>query len=101
MEKTLNPDAAFIPTARTALRTSDAGPHEAADRDSIGKSIGESSRGMRPTLLDELDRLGFDDVRNRSDRAHLNPVGQFCASAWCMGPCNTTCSSPRCRDQYG
>jgi hypothetical protein len=29
---------------------------------------------MRPTVLDELDRLGFDDVRNRSDRAHLNPV---------------------------
>ena len=99
--ETLNPHAAFIPTARTTLRTSDAGSYEAVDRDSIGKSTRESSRGMRPTVLDELDRLGFDDVRNRSDRAHLNPVGQFCASAWCMGPCNTTCSSPRCRDQYG
>ena len=62
-----------------------------------GNHCEESTR----TLLDELDRLGFDDVRNRSERAHLNPVGQFCASAWCMGPCNTTCSSPRCRDQYG
>jgi hypothetical protein len=58
---------------QTTLRTSDAGSYEEADRDSIGKI----HRGIITRDADELDRLGFDDVRNRSDRAHLNPVGQF------------------------